>query len=261
MLVPVAKSTVAAAQALGFRFGDKGTHTSRTLMLEELRVVLAATKPEARRADYARAIIDDNCLTKPTLSTRRLSNQRLGELYGLDAGIPVFRVLRRLWDLDEAGRPLLALLCALARDPLLAATADAVVPLLEGEEFPRARTRDLLRQAVGPRLNDSILDKVVRNAASSWAQAGHLQGRTFKKRTRVRGTPATVAYALYLGYAVGFRGTELFSSGWLSVLDTHPVEARALAMEAKRFGLIDLNISDGIVALGLERLEPQWLRS
>lgn len=260
MLIPGSSPTLAHAQSLGFRFGDKGTHTSRTMMLEELGAILAVTRPGTSRDGYADAIIQENCLAKTTLATRRLSNQRLGELYGLDEGVAVFRVLRRLWDNDPSGRPLLALLCAIARDPLLAATVDAVLPLLEGEELPRTRARELLGLAVGKRLNDSTLDKVVRNCASSWAQAGHLQGRTFKKRARVRATPATVAFALYLAYAVGFRGRDLFSSDWIKALDLNPADARALALEAKRSGLIDLNLSDNIVELGLQRLDPQWTR-
>jgi hypothetical protein len=255
-LIPTANPTIPTAQRLGFRFGDKGTHTSRTMMLDELRSVLAVTQPQAGRADYVRAIIDDNALAKPTLSTRRLSNQRLGELYGLDVSVGVFRVMRRLWDADDRSRPLLALLCVIARDPLLAGTVPAVIPLRAGEEFPRIQARRVLREAVGPRLNDEILDKVVRNAASSWTQSGHLEGRTFKKRRRVVPTPWTVAYALYLGRAVGFQGAELFSSGWMVVLDAPPAEARSLALEAKRLGLIDLSISADIVDISLDRLDP-----
>src|SRR6185437_16861750 len=104
---------VREAEKIGFRFGAKGTHTSRTMMLEELSRVLEATNQDARRTDYAAAIVDGNCLLKPTASTRRLSNQRLGELYGLDTAIPLFRVLRRLWDISADGRPLLALLVAI----------------------------------------------------------------------------------------------------------------------------------------------------
>lgn len=243
-------------EQLGFRFGDKGTHTSRTMMLDELRAVLAATPASSGRKEYATAIIDENALSKPTLSTRKLSNQRLGELYGLDRSVAVFRVMRRLWDADQGSRPLLALLCAIARDPLLGGTVPVVVELAPGQEFPRVQARSVLRQAVGPRLNDAILDKVLRNAASSWSQSGHLVGRTFKKRRRVVATPWTVAYALYLGRAVGFRGAELFSSDWMSVLDASTAEAQSLALEAKRIGLIDLSISADIVDIGLDRLDP-----
>jgi hypothetical protein len=254
---PAAHATLGSAAGLGFRFGEKGTHTSRTMMLDELTALLAATPPSASRSDYAAAIIEENALAKPTLSTRKLSNQRLGELYALDPAVGVFRVMRRLWDLDEQSRPLLALLCAVARDPLLAGTAAAVVELAEGQEFPRVQARSVLRQAVGPRLNESILDKVLRNAASSWAQAGLLKGRTFKKRQRVMPTPWAAAYALYLGRAAGFRGGELFTSGWMLLIDASPSEAQSLAREAKRLGLIDLSISADIVDIGLDRLDPK----
>lgn len=241
---------------MGFRFGDKGTHTSRTMMLDELAALLATSPADASREDYASAIIDENALAKATLSTRKLSNQRLGELYGLDHSVSVFRIMRRLWDADARSRPLLALQCAVARDPLLAGTASAVVSLPEGEEFPRVVARAALRDAVGPRLNDATLDKVLRNAASSWTQAGHLEGRTFKKRRHVVATPWTVAYALYLGRAVGFRGADLLASGWMQLQDASPSEARLLALEAKRLGLIDMSISDDVVDINLDRLDP-----
>jgi hypothetical protein len=225
------------------------------MMFDELQALLASTVASSGRKDYARAIIDDNVLAKPTLSTRKLSNQRLGELYGLDPSVPVFRVMRRLWDADETSRRLLALLLALARDPLLAGTAPAIIAMSEGEEFPRARAREVLRHAVGNRLNDSILDKVLRNAASSWTQSGHLEGRTFKKRRRVTPTPWTLAFALYLGRAVGFRGSELFSTGWVAAIDASPAVGQSLAREAKRLGLIDLSMSADVVDISLDRLD------
>src|SRR6185436_13369194 len=198
-LIPI-NSAIAECELLGFRFGERGTHTSRTMMLEELRMVLASAPAEASRAEYAAAIVEHNCLAKPTSATRVLSAQRLSELYALDPGVPLFRVMRNLWRLDERGQPLLALLVALARDPLLAATAPAVVPLKGGDEFARGPMRQSIRNAVGIRLNDDTLDKVARNAASSWSQAGHLVGRTFKVRRPVQPTFATVALALLLAY-------------------------------------------------------------
>jgi hypothetical protein len=255
-LLPTKGAKVDAAEVLGFRFGDKGTHTSRTMMFDELSALLSALPASARRRDYSTAIIDENVLAKSTLSTRKLSNQRLGELYGLDPSVAVFRVMRRLWDADEHSRPLLALLAALARDPLLAGSAPAILSMDEGEEFPRVHAREVLRDAVGTRLNDAILDKVLRNAASSWTQSGHLEGRTFKKRRQVTPTPWTLAFALYLGRAVGFRGAELFSTGWIAALDASRTDAQSLAREAKRLGLIDLSISADVVDIGLDRLDP-----
>lgn len=254
-LFPTSGLSERAAQ-VGFRFGAKGTHTSRTMMLTELAAVLAATPDAASRADYAAEIIEGNCLGKATTATRRLTNQRLGELYGLDSRIPLFRVLRRLWSADVVGRRLLALQCAIARDPLLAATVPPVLALSPGSELQRDALKAELRNVVEERLNDATVDKVIRNAASSWAQAGHLVGRTFKKRTLVRATPGSVAFGLYLGHAVGFRGAALFATGWVLLLDCTPTAARDLAVEAKRIGLIDPRIAGDVVDLVLDRLDP-----
>lgn len=245
-----------AAKA-GFRSGAKGTHTSRTIMLDDLTAVLAAVPADAPRAEYTQAIIEANCLGKTTVATRRHSNQRLGELYAFDPLVPLFRVLRRLWAIDQPGRPLLALQCAVARDPLLAATAAAILPLPPGADFQRDKMREALRSSVGERLNDAILDKVMRNAASSWTQSGHLEGRTFKKRRLVQPTPGSLAYALYLGNLGGFRGFQLFSSGWVALLDCTFDCARDLAFEAKKLGLLDLRISGEIVDIKFDRLDQR----
>jgi hypothetical protein len=227
------------------------------MMLAELTSVLSAVPPSGAREDYVEAVVEGNCLRKPTTSTRRLSLQRLSELYALDPEVAIFRVLRRLWDTDPSSRSLLALLAALARDPLLVSTAQAILPLPDGIEMPRKSMTEQLRAAVGERLSDATLDKVIRNAASSWSQAGHLNGRTFKVRRRVRPTPAAVAFALYLGTALGFRGEELLTSGWVKALDCSPSQALDLAIEAKRLGLLDLRVAGDVFDLNLARLDPR----
>ncbi len=225
-------------------------------MLAELTALLECVPETAKRDDYTAAIVDSNCLHKPTASTRRTSSQRLGELYALDPSHALFRVLRRLWAIDESARPLLAMLTALARDPLFMASAAAVLALPIGAELQRTPVRDALRRVVGERMNDDVLDKVVRNTASSWTQTGHLEGRTFKVRRRVAATPAAVAFALFLGHTVGFRSDDLLTSGWIAALDCSASGARALAQEAKRLGLIDLQAAGDVVEVGLERLDP-----
>lgn len=249
------------AAKVGFRFGDKGTHSSRTLMLAELTAVLRAAPPNADRAAYADAIVSDNCLAKPTTSTRRTSNQRLGELYTLDQLTALFRILRKLSNLDPAAQPTLAMLAALARDPLFMASAPPVLSLAPGEELQRAPVRDALRAVIGERMNDAVLDKVVRNVSSSWTQTGHLKGRTFKFRQRVEARPAAVAFALWLGQAAGFKGAELLTCGWLAALDCTASSARGLAQEARRIALIDFRSAEDVMEFGFERLDPGLGRS
>jgi hypothetical protein len=245
------------ATRAGLRFGDKGTHTSRTIMLAELVDLLAAVPNSAGREDYAAAIIADNVLGKATVATRRSTNQRLGELYGLDPRLPIFRVLRRLWAVDGAGRPLLALLCALARDPLLRITAPSVLTLTQGQELVRSTFAEAVRTSVGNRLNDAILGKVLRNAGSSWTQSGHLEGRVRKIRRRVEATPGALAFAVWLGSLFSMTGEELLATPWTSVLDRLPGELYDLVLRAKQLRLLQAHIGGDVVEIdptGLDRV-------
>lgn len=238
----------------GFRFGDKGTHTSRTMMFKELAVLFEDQELNAPREEYVSAIIDQNCLSKRTVSTRKLTCQRLSELYGLDPTIPLFRILRHLWQFDETGRPLLALLTALARDPLLRVTSNPVLQVNTGEELMRQKMKEMLRQSVENRLNNGTLDTVVRNTSSSWTQSGHLKGRVRKYRQKVNPTPVVTAYALVLGYILGARGNGLFNTLWARVLDTPQEGLIALATDAKRLGFLDMSQAGGMVEVSFTRL-------
>jgi hypothetical protein len=249
-----ASDTQSPMLRLGFRFGDKGTQSSRTIMFNELQSLLEAAPGNKERLDYENAVLEDNCLGKQTLSTRKLSLQRLSELYALDPGVPLFRIMRDLWDVNPNSRPQLALLLALARDPLLRMSASPVLHTAIGKEFARQDMTDALEEGTGGRFNDSTLDKIVRNASSSWTQSGHLQGRARKFRQQLRATPAATAYAFLLGYLQGVRGQTLFSCPWVKVLDLDDLEARELADDAKRLGLLDIKQSGSLIDISFPKL-------
>jgi hypothetical protein len=207
-------------------------------MLAELTQLLAAVDPGSAREDFLRAIVEDNVLGKSTSSTRRITAQRLSELYALDTSVVLFRALARLWPIDRDSHAVLALLCSLARDPLLRATTPSVLSLRDGQSFDRDAMASALRLHAGARLNEAILDKVVRNSASSWTQSGHLAGRMLKRRQRVTPTAVTVSMALLLGYLQGLRGPAILRTTWCEVLDSTPEALSGLATRASMAGLL-----------------------
>lgn len=221
--------------AVGFRRGPRGTHSSRTIMLEELSALVAS---KGLPAELRKLILDDNVLGKSTSSGRALTLQRLKELYSFDPTVPIFKVFLTLTYRDPAALPQLALLMAIARDPLLRASARPVLGLASGSQLMRDILRDAIAAAVGNRMNEAVLDKVVRNTASSWTKTGHLIGRTIKRRAHVRANLTAFAFALWLARKAGFGGWALFDNGWIAALDLEPGAARSFAERAHAAGLI-----------------------
>lgn len=214
---------------LGYRFGANGPHAARTMMLEDLRLVLAAVPADAPRAAYAEAILGQNLLGKPTRKARELALRHLTTLYGLDPKIAVFRALRRLWPLNEAGQPLLALLVASARDPLLRSTQDFVLAKEQGSLVTRAELEDHLAHAQPGRFSPASLKSFAQNVNGTWTSAGFLEGRTRKVRRQPILTSAVVTLCLFLGFLEGLSGQRLFSSPWFKLLPGTQPEWEALA--------------------------------
>lgn len=238
----------------GFKMGPKGAHTSRTIMLAELSMLFMRCPLTSPRADYVKAVVDENCLGKHTLSTRQLTFQRMTELYGIDPSVPIFRLMRLFWDADEKAHPLLAVLAAMARDPLLRATAPVVFGMKIGDEVARQTITDALHEAAGGRFNDDTLDKVVRNTLSSWTQSGHLEGRSHKCRVAVKPTPTSTAFALLLGFFLGARGRNLFDTIFSRALDRDAGELTSLAADARRLGFLDIKSGGGMMTLSFDSI-------
>ena len=118
--------------------------------------------------------------------------------------------------------------------------------------FDFRTVHDAIRAAVGGRLNDATLDKVVRNAASSWTQSGHLDGRSRKRRLTATPTPGAVAFALLLGYLLGVRGQGLFETLFARLLDREANDLSFMAMDAKRLGLLDIKSGGGMLVVSFD---------
>ena len=158
------------------------------------------------------------------------------------------------WGRFESSRPLLSLLLALARDPLLRATARAVIATPIGHEFGRQAMKDDLAAAVEHRLNDATLDTVVRNSLLVLDTVRSLEGPEQEDQTSRRG----VARSNGLRTAAGVRGGAvavncLFETPWVAILDAYPGTLPDLAVDAGRLGLIEFKHSGQIVDVSFPR--------
>jgi len=231
---------------LGFRFGRSGPHAARTMMLEDLRAVFLEVAPEGLMADYIAAIVERNVLGKPTKKTRELSRRHLSALYGLDPGYAVFRALRRLWQSDHSAQPLLALVVALARDPLLRLTRSLVLGVEPGAVVSRQDVERCLAQGDPDRFSTASLKSFAQNILGTWTTAGFLSGRVCKIRVAPVIRPEHVALCLFFGYLEGQTGQRLFSTPWMQLLGRPSDELDALASSASHRGHLVLMSAGGV---------------
>jgi hypothetical protein len=246
--------TRSLAPAAGVYDQPIGTHLSRTLMLTDLRRLLDYSPATAEAATYRAAVIDENVLLKPTATTRRISFSRLRDLYILDPEVLLFQVLRELWYEDAEAQPLLALLCALARDVLLRSTAEQLVALPIGSPITPDQLAAIAQRAFPDRYSAASLSSLGRNLASSWQQSGHLAGKLNKVRARAICRPSDVVYALLLGYVTGSRGEGLFHTLWARVLDSSPHSLYEQAQVAAQRGWIEYRRAGDVVEVGFRHL-------
>jgi hypothetical protein len=249
----------------GFSFDRGGAHLARSMMLEDLRVLLRQTSSvSATREDFTQSILGDNCLGKRSTSARILALRHLRSLYGLDPGIPLFRALRYFWDRDPDAQPLLACLLATARDSVLRQSTPFILSLPCGQPLLRAELEESIDAQEAGRFSKSTLQSAVRNIAATWTQSGHLQGRSHKLRIAAKPTPGSIALALLMGYIGGERGESLFESSYIRMLDCSAENAVQLAENASRRGWIVCKRIGAVVEVLfpnlLTPLEQEWIR-
>lgn len=231
---------------LGFRFGLNGPHAARTMMLDDLRQLLAHTSANAERTDYVSAVVEANVLGKATRKSRELALRHLATLYALDTANPIFRALRRLWALNEAAQPLLAVSLALARDPLLRGSQHFILSLAAGAPVSREAVEAHLSAADPDRFSSASLKSFAQNVAGTWTASGHLHGRVRKTRAVVQAHPESIALLLFLGYLEGRTGQRLFSSDWMNLVGGSPDELEGLANSASHRGLLVFMNAGGV---------------
>jgi hypothetical protein len=231
----------------GFKSKGRTSHNSRTMMLEELSLLLnVVSLPNPTKEEYLKAIIEDNCLGKKSGITRELSASHLENLYTLNPETLIFKALHFFWLRDIAGHPLLAFICVYSRDYVINRISPFILEKIEGEAISKETVMEVLDDQYHGIFSKATLESTVRNVMSTFAQSGHLKGKLNKIRSYAKPTAGSVAYALLLGHVCGYRGESLFSNEFIKILDCSREKAVELAETASRSGWLFFKHIDNI---------------
>lgn len=231
-----------------------GTNTSHTIAVMHLTSLLAALPANCDPGEYERAAVDHNLLGRSTVEGRRRTLRYLRELYLLDPRRLLFRALRDLWDEDASGRPLLAGLCAYARDSVFRASASGLLALPVGSAVTPAMLAGYVESFFPGAYSSATAAKIGRNVVSSWSQTGHLVGRNRKTRRGVETGSVATTFALLLGHLQGVRGQALYETRWSRFLDATPASIESTAQTASRRGYLELRSAGGVVEITFTHL-------
>ena len=215
---------------------DYTPHTSRTIMLEEVSVLLAATAPTATGQDYERAVIEENVLLKATPSSRRKTLRYLRQLYGLEPADSLFAAFRFFWYQEASARPQLALLQALFHDVILRTTAPYLLSVLPGKEVAYPALSATIEQKYPGKYTQSTLRSSGQNCASSWTQSGHLRSAVPKIRVKPTLSAGAASFALFLADMTGVAGKPMFDTLWVRALDASRAEIEDVVFFAQQRG-------------------------
>ena len=232
-----------------------GVSTSRTLMLAELSALLAATPPDATRDDYRGAVVAENVLLKPSAGTRAKTYSYLRDRFALDPAVPIFCLLRLLWDRDPAGRATMTLFVAALRDPVLRATVPALLALQPDQPVSAPEFAAVIADAFPDKLNDITLKATAERLMSTYAQSGHLAGSAGRRaRRRVTATPGGTTVALLLATLGGAGGKALLDTNWVRLLDAPDERVLAEARVAAERGWLEYRHAGDVLEITFRRL-------
>ncbi|MEQ1765234.1 MAG: hypothetical protein ABL984_19050 [Pyrinomonadaceae bacterium] len=241
-------------ERLGFSSNSTGGHMGRSMMLNEMDALVAALSVTATKDDFVRAIIDENVLGKPTLSSRKESLTRLNQIYGLDPATAVFRTLWRFGHLDPSSLPQLCLICAYSRDPQLRHSFSFIRALKPGELLVRSLMEEHLAQGFPNRFSSGMLASMARNVNTTWSFGEHLTGKVKKVRTLPQPRPITAAYAMFVGYLSGLRGEQLLGSVFADLIGANRTQLLSALSLASAQGVMSLKQAAGIVEFDFANL-------
>lgn len=239
----------ADSEVFGIVRRSSGALISKTIMFSELSRLLETTEER-----YRESVVEDNILMKRTQAGRRETFNRLRQFYGLNYSLLLFVEFKKLWQVEEE-RPLLALLLATARDPLLRTTAQVVLNTPQGVSLSSAPLAEAVAAAYPGRYSVSSLGSMSRNALSSWTQSGHLSDTKIKLRKNPKAGPASVTFALLLGYCCGARGAFLFTTAWAALLELPAHQWDDLTFASAQRGWLDYHRIGDVVEITFPWLE------
>lgn len=225
-------------------------HTARTMMLSELSQVMDHNVEGVEFSE----IMNANVSNKLSSSNLIQTNRHLKQLYSFDNNDILFKSFRHYWQLsNNVNRGILTLLFALTNDYLLSESIDVVISTEIGRKVAIETLGENIERYHPGRYSDNTRRSAAQNIASSWKQAGYIEGRIKNIRTDANPDYTTVSFALLLSYINGDRGEFILSSKWVKALALNTEELRDLIKEAAKRDMLQYQHAGSVTIISFDK--------
>jgi len=226
-------------------------HTSRTIMYAELEKVMAHS---LESLNFVEAL-SQNITGKKSNSGVEKTARYLKQLYCFDAQYPPFAALKYFWQIaDSHERQLIAFVYSINHDYLLAESIQVLQSVKPGEKATIELFEEVLENLHPNQYSVNTLKSLSQNIASSWKQAGFIEGKVRNIRTESRISYRVACFAFLLAYLNGDRGDFIWSGAGVKALCLPGSKLRELAIECARRDFMQYQYAGSVTAISFSNL-------
>jgi len=229
----------------------KSIHGARTIMFSELEKVMSFSLESGQYLDA----MTDNVFGKKSSDGVKQTANFLKRLYGFDENNPSFTAFKYFWKISEPNeRPLIAFVYAVNQDQLLAESVQVLQNVKPGAKVATSFFEEEIEKYHPNQYAENTRKSMAQNLASSWKQAGFIEGKVKNIRTQPEITYRIACFAFLLAYLKGDRGDFIWGSIGVNALCLYQTELRALASECAKKDLMQYQYAGSVTAISFTNL-------
>ena len=151
-------------------------------------------------------------------------------------------------------KPLIAFLYAVNQDNLLAESVQVLQNVKLGAKVAVENFEEIVEKYHPNQYAANTLRSTAQNLASSWKQAGFIEGKVKNIRIQPEITYRIACFAFLLAYLNGDRGDFIWNNIGVNALCLHESKLRALAIECAKNDLMQYQYAGSVTAINFTNL-------
>ena len=220
-------------------------------MFSELEKVMSFSLESGQYLDA----MADNVFGKKSSDGVKQTKGFLKRLYSFDSQYPPFAAFMYFWKMSEPNeKPLIAFLYAVNQDNLLAESVQVLQNVKLGTKVAVEHFEEIVEKYHPNQYAANTLRSTAQNLASSWKQAGFIEGKVKNIRIQPEITYRTACFAFLLAYLNGDRGDFIWNNIGVNALCLHESKLRALAIECAKNDLMQYQYAGSVTAINFTNL-------